>query len=666
MPKARHPKAERFVREGLFKNLNDFSEFERRVAALPDEQARGDAFEVFAEACLATLRQHDAAEVWPLAAVPLDVLRSLALGTSDFGVDGVVKTPLGHFNAYQVKFRTDRAPLTWRELSTFMGLADSRSIHTRILFTNCDELPAVLNERSGFFAIRGSDLDRLTAAEFQAIENWLADAVVHVPKKTPQPHQAEALAALLPALEQHDRVSAIITCGTGYSGLFPLNRPGGLLGNRPSGRVCANGERLVMKCNKPPIHPCEMRACRQSRRIRLATWLSMILACAAGFAQGDPNNLNSWTLANSVLGASAIAYGNGMFVGISGQARLVSYDGANWTAYTTPPTVYSGGIAYGGGAFLSFGTNFQSNANSILKSTNGMTWTTIYTSSNALTAAAYGNNTWVFVGNNEIVTASVTSSNWNWTEFNLPFYLQTISSITYGNGQFVIVTSGNILSSSDGIAWQYMTAANYNSGLGIVFGNGLFVNSQLAKPPGATDYAYQMYVSSNLVLWATNTVSSSGLSSISSSFIPAPFAFGGGQFVVETFQLGQGGAASDWGIWTSSDGSGWTHRTSLTKHFKTFAYGQGTFVASDGIVIYQSGVFAAESNAPPATLAISTYPGVTINGTVGAAYQIQFKTDLESAWLPLTNFTLPYSPYLWVDTTSPVAGQRLYRSVQLP
>ena len=27
MPKARHPKAERFVREELFKHLNDFSEF---------------------------------------------------------------------------------------------------------------------------------------------------------------------------------------------------------------------------------------------------------------------------------------------------------------------------------------------------------------------------------------------------------------------------------------------------------------------------------------------------------------------------------------------------------------------------------------------------------------------------------------------------------------
>jgi hypothetical protein len=33
MPKARHPKVERFIREGLFKDLKDFSEFERRVDA---------------------------------------------------------------------------------------------------------------------------------------------------------------------------------------------------------------------------------------------------------------------------------------------------------------------------------------------------------------------------------------------------------------------------------------------------------------------------------------------------------------------------------------------------------------------------------------------------------------------------------------------------------
>jgi predicted helicase len=126
-----------------------------------------------------------------------------------------LKTRLGKFSAYQVKFRTGRQPLTWRELSTFMGLADSPKIHSRILLTNCDELPEVLNDRQGFFCIRGSDLERLEAEDFKAIEAWLADAAYRAPKKTPQPHQTEALDAIVPAFSEHDRVSAIMACGTG-------------------------------------------------------------------------------------------------------------------------------------------------------------------------------------------------------------------------------------------------------------------------------------------------------------------------------------------------------------------------------------------------------------------------------------------------------------------
>jgi predicted helicase len=127
----------------------------------------------------------------------------------------VLQTLLGQFNAYQVKFRTGRPALTWRELSTFIGLADSPHIHSRVLLTNCDELPAVLNEKQGFFCIRGADLDRLEAGDFRAMEAWLADAAYIAPKKSPQPHQTEALDALLPALQTHDRVSAIMACGTG-------------------------------------------------------------------------------------------------------------------------------------------------------------------------------------------------------------------------------------------------------------------------------------------------------------------------------------------------------------------------------------------------------------------------------------------------------------------
>jgi predicted helicase len=215
MSKPLHAKTSALQSVGLFADVKSFDELEARIVALPDEQARGNAFEVFAEAYLATQRRHDLPQVWPLAAVPSDVLRRLALPLNDYGVDGVAQTVLGGFDVYQVKFRSGRQPLTWRELSTFMGLADSASIHSRVLFTNCDDLPAVMNERKDFFCIRGSDLDRLEESDFRVIESWLAQARMPTPRKQPRPHQQEALDALLPAFRKHDRVTAIMACGTG-------------------------------------------------------------------------------------------------------------------------------------------------------------------------------------------------------------------------------------------------------------------------------------------------------------------------------------------------------------------------------------------------------------------------------------------------------------------
>jgi len=215
MPNALHPKAAFFLRQNLFSGVEKFTEIEERISALLDEKSRGDAFEVFAEAYLATQRKYDSANVWPLSAVPSETLQLLALRSHDCGVDGIFKTLLGHFSAYQVKFRSNRPSLTWRELSTFMGLADSQQIRSRVLITNCDDLPSILNDRQGFFCIRGSDLDRLEAQDFRAIEAWLADTEFVAAKKQPRPHQSRALDSLIPAFEKQDRVTAIMACGTG-------------------------------------------------------------------------------------------------------------------------------------------------------------------------------------------------------------------------------------------------------------------------------------------------------------------------------------------------------------------------------------------------------------------------------------------------------------------
>jgi superfamily II DNA or RNA helicase len=215
MPSALHPKAAYFVRQNLLSGVEKFTEIEARISALADEKSCGDAFEVFAEAYLATQRKYDTTHVWPLSAAPTETLQTLALRSQDCGVDGIFKTLLGHFSAYQVKFRSNRPSLTWRELSTFMGLADSQQIRSRVLITNCDDLPSILNERQGFFCIRGSDLDRLEAQDFRAIEAWLADTEFVAAKKQPRPHQSRALDSLIPAFEKQDRVTAIMACGTG-------------------------------------------------------------------------------------------------------------------------------------------------------------------------------------------------------------------------------------------------------------------------------------------------------------------------------------------------------------------------------------------------------------------------------------------------------------------
>jgi predicted helicase len=215
MNRPRHTAAREFVQSNLFSGLTTFEELEDRITAFAEDWRRGTAFEVFAEAYLVTQRQHDATQVWPFKAVPIELLQRLSLLDQDYGIDGVFETTLGNCNAYQVKFRSNRPSLTWRELSTFIGLADSPHIRSRVLLTNCDDLPAVINDRQGFFCIRGSDFDRLTAEDFGIMETWLRNATFRPPRRNPQPHQSEALAALVPALQTQNRVSAIMACGTG-------------------------------------------------------------------------------------------------------------------------------------------------------------------------------------------------------------------------------------------------------------------------------------------------------------------------------------------------------------------------------------------------------------------------------------------------------------------
>lgn len=193
--------------------MKSFEELEARILKLPDQQAKGAALEVFAEACLATQRVYQAHEVWPGNSMPAALRQSLRLPMTDMGVDGVFVTAADEAVCYQSKFRTGRPALTWTELSTFYGLADVGQ--RRLVFTNCDEIARVAEERLGAIFVRGSDLDRLTPEDFQIIEAWLAERPATPKKKDPRPHQIVALNGIVAGLSCGPRATALMACGSG-------------------------------------------------------------------------------------------------------------------------------------------------------------------------------------------------------------------------------------------------------------------------------------------------------------------------------------------------------------------------------------------------------------------------------------------------------------------
>jgi len=209
----RHTKAKHFHGLGLMSGVQSFAELEARIAALPTEQARGAALEVFAEACLATQRIYQAREVWPGNSMPSALRQQLRLPMADMGVDGVFVSSAEEPVCYQSKFRTGRPALTWTELSTFYGLADVGG--RRLVFTNCDEVARVAEERLGAIFVRGSDLDRLTPEDFQIIEAWLAERPATSKKKDPKPHQVAALNDIVGGLSRVPRATALMACGSG-------------------------------------------------------------------------------------------------------------------------------------------------------------------------------------------------------------------------------------------------------------------------------------------------------------------------------------------------------------------------------------------------------------------------------------------------------------------
>jgi hypothetical protein len=270
-------------------------------------------------------------------------------------------------------------------------------------------------------------------------------------------------------------------------------------------------------------------------------------------------NIANWqqggSTSNSLL---SVAYGDGKFVasrsnGISNGVN-VSTDGIIWNSYSPASLLIGGKIIYANGLFVNAGF-YQDNL-TLHTSINGISWTqrlsgNVDPGEFIYVDLAFGNGLFLMIqelnNNAKIIWKSTNGTSWSVVTF-LDEYDSIATGIAYGNGIWVIVTSGSpgtMLTSPDGETWT-----NQNTGissLALHYANGVFTTGKHYSTDGIT--------------WNTAT----------NSQTPINITYGNGYFYAVT----QNNSIFSY----SKDGINWTSVNSATTNsWTSIAYGDNKFI----------------------------------------------------------------------------------------
>ena len=224
---------------------------------------------------------------------------------------------------------------------------------------------------------------------------------------------------------------------------------------------------------------------------------SRILTSANGIiwnsrSSGTGNNLNS------------VTYGNGQFIAVGNRGIydteivITSPDGITWALNTTG--YYAHGflvntdlvfIFYGNGQNTALRNNIFSDPirpisrelSDIITSSDGIHWTTIWSTPfpgntgqfSILTSVTYGNGRYVAVGTGNLNTSATSTDGITWGSgpaFAEPWF----NFVTYGNGQYVAVGGGGVIYTSPEGLTDTKSISGITSNLNsVTYGNGLYV-----------------------------------------------------------------------------------------------------------------------------------------------------------------------------------------------
>lgn len=200
----------------LVEGISSWAELEARIASLPLENERGNAFEEFCKAFFLLNPVFQFEKVYRQHEIPPSVRKRLSYpGIQDIGIDGIGITIDGRLIAYQAKFRSDRNNTpTLKELATFFTVSDKAD--WRITITNSNSLPPATNERINSSRVLADKFDQIDSEFFERLRFYLKEQQIKPQrKKVPHQFQEEVIDTALSFFQEHNRGQLILPCGTG-------------------------------------------------------------------------------------------------------------------------------------------------------------------------------------------------------------------------------------------------------------------------------------------------------------------------------------------------------------------------------------------------------------------------------------------------------------------
>src|SRR3990167_4624927 len=200
----------------IIEGISSWSDLETRIASLPTEMDRGNAFEEFCHAFFILDPVFQFKEVYRQKEIPPSILARLGYpGIKDIEIDGVALSNDGKLTAYQAKFRSDRNNTpTLSELSTFFTMSDRAD--WRITITNTNKLPSSIHDRTRQSCVLSDRFCQLNADFFNRLKIWLSQKTIPPPEKMiPHETQGDAIRAAMTHFKDNSRGHLILPCGTG-------------------------------------------------------------------------------------------------------------------------------------------------------------------------------------------------------------------------------------------------------------------------------------------------------------------------------------------------------------------------------------------------------------------------------------------------------------------